>query len=114
MATQGGLAGTVLVQTQSERGLDGHVAASAVDRLAVAPAVMALQQHQLAEEHGTVGVGAALLLMVSRKVGGADEDAAEAFQDIVEGAHRVGLREKAPNLEKRTLLCVDEDHLNPG
>ena len=79
--------------------------------LAVAPAVMTLQQNQLAEQNGAEGVRAALLLMARGKVGGDKEQAAEALQDIVEGAHRIGLREKAADIEKRTLLCVDENHL---
>lgn len=52
MAIPSGLAESVLVHTQTEHGLNGHVAASAVQRLAVSLTVMALQQNQLAQQHG--------------------------------------------------------------
>mgnify|MGYP000208018110 CR=1 FL=1 len=76
MAAQHRLAGSCLLQAQTETGLDRHVAPGPVHRLPIGPLMVPLQQHPLAQQHRTIRVGAPVAGVAIGEVRSADYDPA--------------------------------------
>ena len=106
VAGQPGLTRPGLPDVEAEASLDVEADARGVHRLIVGPAVLALDQQELGEQHGTPRRGAGAL--VRRKVSSSDQQVAEGLEQAVERVGRVRLGHHRPHGEEGALPAVGQ------
>ncbi len=108
VAAERGLAGSLLLDAQPEASLDLQIGAAALNGLPISPAVLGLDEHELAQQHRTPPRLAAEVGSRVGEVAALNDGAAVALQDVVERAGGIGLRDELADVEQRALFAVVE------